>query len=170
MTESWYALQTRPRHEKMVATHLRAKGIHTFLPVVSQVHRWSDRRKVIDVPLFPGYAFVCIMPTTQTYVSVLRTVGVRSFVGSRGEGLPIPDKQIEDIQKLLDQQLPCQPYPFLKVGQRIRIRSGCLDGVEGFLVAFKGTRSLVISMEPIRQSVSFCVDRCDVEVLSSPAH
>lgn len=169
MIESWYALQTCPRHEKMVARHLRAKGIHTFLPVVSEIHRWSDRRKVIDVPLFPGYAFVRITATAQAYVSVLRTIGVRSFVGSRGEGLPIPDKQIEDIQKLLEQQPPCQPYPFLKVGQRIRIHGGCLDGIEGFLVAFRGSRRLVISIQPVRQSLSFCVDRYDVEVLSGSA-
>jgi transcription antitermination factor NusG len=168
-SESWYALQTRPRHEKRAAIQLQTKGITTFLPLVSQVHRWSDRSKVVEVPLFPGYAFVRMIATADNYLRTLRTVGVVSFVGVRGEGLPIPDKQIQDIQTLLAQQSPGKPHPFLRVGQRVRIRGGCLDGIEGILVTLDSSRSLVVSIDVLRRSLAVRIEGYDLEILSSPA-
>src|ERR1700693_4068701 len=90
----WFAVRTRSRHEKIVAYQLRNQGVTAFLPLATQIHRWSDRKKIVQVPLFPGYAFVRVVPSSKQYVSVLRVYGVSSFVGVRGEGTPIPDKQI----------------------------------------------------------------------------
>lgn len=161
----WYAIYTRARHEKVVAKHLRRKDVTAFLPLISQAHRWSDRRKIIQVPLFPGYIFVRISVTAESCLPVLRTPGVVGFVGTGWKGFPIPDKQIEAIQRALAHNAPCALFPFLRVGQRVRIRGGCLDGIEGVLVALKGDRSLVISVEPILQSVAICLRGYDVEIL-----
>ena len=165
----WYALRTRPRYEQKVTAQLGHKGIKVFLPLLSQVHRWSDRRKVVQVPLFPGYLFVHVPLSVEARLEVLQTIGVVSFVGSHGQGLAIPDKQVEDIRTILDQKVPCTLYPFLRAGQRVRIRGGCLDGVEGLLVACNSDRSLVISLGPIRQSLAIRVQGYDVEILAPPA-
>jgi transcription antitermination factor NusG len=165
--EHWYAVYTRSRHEKAAAALLQQKGVTTFLPLVSRVHRWSDRRKTVQVSLFPGYTFVRVIPTAETYLRVMETAGVVGFVGVGRHGIPIPDKQIEDVQTLLTQNISCAISPFLRVGQRVRIRGGCLDGIEGLLVAFKGDRSLVISIDSIFQSVAIRIEGYDIEILSS---
>lgn len=159
----WYAVHTRARHEKMVATQLRNKGIETFLPLITQTHRWSDRNKKIRLPLFSCYTFVRLDVSPYKQVKVLQTPGVVGFVGIRGTGLPIPNKEIEDIRTLLASDVPCTLYPFLKVGQRLRIRGGCLDGVEGILVAKNSNRSLIVSIEMIQRSVSVCIEGYDLE-------
>ena len=88
----WYAVQTRARHKKKVATKLQEKGAITFLPLVTQTHRWSDRRKVIELPLFPCYAFARLASSVEMRLSTLQTPGVLSIVGARGMGTPIPLK------------------------------------------------------------------------------
>jgi transcription antitermination factor NusG len=159
----WYAIHTRAQHEKAVVSHLKSEGIDTFLPLVSEVHRWSDRRKVVEVPLFSCYAFVNVCLVPETWAKVLRVSGVLRFVGVRGEGVPIPENQVESIRALLSGNLPYTVYPFLKVGQRVRVRGGSLDGMEGILVARKGNRTLVISVEPIQRSVAVNIDGYQVQ-------
>ena len=159
----WYAVQTRARHEKRVAKQLQGKGATTYLPLVTQTHRWSDRRKVIELPLFPCYAFARLAPSLEMRLSALQTPGVLSIVGAHGVGAPIPDNEIEDIQTLLAQNVSSPLYPFIKVGQRVRIRGGCLDGVEGILVAEKSDRRLVVSIELLQRSVSVRIDGYEVE-------
>jgi len=159
---NWYAIHTRSRHEKMVFSQLEAKGITTFLPLVNRLHRWSDRKQHVELPLFPGYAFVHMRPTADAYYSVLRTPGVAQFVGDGRKGVPIPEKEIEDIRTIVSQKHPFALHPFLKAGQRVRIRGGCLDGVEGILMA-QNAKSLVVSVEIIRKSISISVDGYDVE-------
>jgi transcription termination/antitermination protein NusG len=164
--EQWYALYTRSRHEKVVAASLQEKGVATFLPLFPRVHRWSDRRKIVQMSLFPGYTFVRVDATPETYVRVLQTPGVVGFVGTGRRGIPIPDKQIEDIRTLLARNISCAVFPFLRMGQRVRIRGGCLNGIEGRLVALKGDRNLVISVEPILRSLAIRLDGYDVEIIS----
>lgn len=159
----WYAIHTRAQHEKSVVTHLKNAGITTFLPLVSELHRWSDRRKVVEVPLFSCYAFVHLRLVPETWAKVLQVSGVLRFVGIRGEGVPIPESQIEAIQALLSSKLPYTIYPFMKIGQRVRIRGGSLDGLEGILVARNGNRTLVISVEPIQRSLAVSIDGYQVQ-------
>src|SRR5271155_56114 len=161
----WYAIRTRSRHERTAAKQLVSQGIETFLPLVTQLHHWSDRTKQVEVPLFPGYAFVHFVPASDERVRVLRSHGVVGFVGPRWNETPIPDKQIQDIRILLRQNSPLQEHPFLKVGQVVRIRGGSLDGIEGILSANNGNRSLVITVEPIERSLSIRVEGYQVEVV-----
>ncbi|HEU5235297.1 MAG TPA: UpxY family transcription antiterminator [Terriglobales bacterium] len=160
---SWFAVHTRARHEKKVDTLLRGKNIDTFLPVVSKVQRWSDRNKKIQFPLFPCYTFVYMPSSAEQFVRVLRTPGIVRIVSSGCEPLPIPKEQITSIRLLLNQNVPYWEHPFLCAGQRVRVRGGCLDGVEGILSEVKSNRTLVISADPIQRSIAIRADDYDVE-------
>jgi transcription antitermination factor NusG len=159
----WYAIRTRSRHEKLVARQLESQGIESFLPVVTQVHNWSDRRKKVEAPLFSGYTFLRMIHTPEKRVRVLRTQGVVNFVGVQGTGTPIPDHQIEDIKTLLASKTPYEERAYIRIGQRVRVRGGALDGMQGILVAENGDRSLVISVEPLQRSLYVRVAGYDVE-------
>jgi len=160
---NWFAIQTRSRHEKVVARELQAQGVVTFLPVVTRLHRWSDRRKLVELPLFPGYAFVRLLPSPEARLRVLRTDGVVSFVGTNRQATPIPDRQIDEVRVLLSADVPISSHPFLKVGQHVRVRGGSLDGLEGILVSTNGNRNLVISLAPIQRSICIQVEGYQVE-------
>jgi transcription antitermination factor NusG len=168
-TNSWYALHTRSRHEKRVAGELEQKGIIAFLPLVSTVRKWSDRRVKIDVPLFSCYVFVNIPRALETRVAVLRTSGVLTFVGGNQLATPIPTHEIEQIQTVLERKVPFAAHPFLEIGQRVRIRGGALDGIEGVLTRFNGNSRLVISVQTIQRSLSITVDGYDVEPVKPKA-
>ncbi len=159
----WYAIRTRSRHEKVVERQLQGQGIDVFSPFTSQIRQWSDRRKVVETPLFAGYAFVRIAHTPEERIRVLKTQGVVEIVGGQGQGIPIPTEQIETVRAVVAGNLPIAQHVFLKVGQRVRVRGGSLDGVEGVLVAQNGSRSLVISVEPIQRSLSIRIEGYEVE-------
>ena len=161
--ENWYGLQTRPRHEKIVAQRLEERGVTTFLPLVTEVHRWSDRKKSVQMPLFSCYVFAKFVPNRSDRLRVLRVDGVFGLVGASGEGTPIPDAQIGAVRSLVETELPWSSHPFLKIGQRVRIRSGALDGMEGILVSLNGDRTLVISVEAIQRSLAVRVEGYEVE-------
>lgn len=160
---SWFAVHTRARHEKKVDALLRSKNIDTFLPVVTKVQRWSDRKKKIEFPLFPCYTFVYVPSFAEQFVRVLRTPGIVRIVGSGCEPLPIPKEQIASIRLLLDQNVPYWEHPFLRAGQRVRVRGGCLDGLEGILTEMRSNRTLVISADPIERSIAIRAEDYDVE-------
>jgi transcription antitermination factor NusG len=161
--QTWYALLTRSRHEKIVAHRLRERGVTAFLPLVTEVRRWSDRKKTVEFPLFSCYVFAKLIPTNEGRLEALRIDGVFSIVGSRAEGTPIPDEQIDAVRRLIEERLPWHSHPFLKIGQRVRIRSGALDGVEGILVSRSGGSTLVISIDAIQRSLAVRVEGYDVE-------
>lgn len=161
--ENWYAVQTWARHEKVVATRLNEKGVTTFYPTITEVHRWSDRKKTVEMPLFSCYVFVKLMPSNEDRQKVLRLDSVLGFVGNPGWGTPIPSEQIDAVRILVNEQLPYSCHPFLKVGQRVRIRNGALEGMEGILLSRKGERKLIISVDAMQRSLSVQIDGYDVE-------
>lgn len=160
---SWFAIQTYARHEKRVASQLILKGVDHYLPVVSRYSQWSDRRKLVDLPLFPCYLFVHIVPSSECRIQILQVAGVIAFVGSGSHPAPIPDNQIEDVRTLIQSKVALDPYPFLKIGQRVRIRGGSLDGIEGILVRRNGARRLIISVDSLERSLSICVEGLEIE-------
>ena len=161
----WYALQTRARHEKVVSERLEEEGITTFLPLVSEVRRWSDRRKTVQLPLFSCYVFVKLVPRSRERMRVDRINGAFGIVGVRGQGIPIPEEQIEAVRTVITQQVPWSNHPFLKVGQRVRIRGGSMDGVEGVLLSRNGDRTLIISIDTIQRSLAVRIEGYDVEAV-----
>jgi transcription termination/antitermination protein NusG len=158
----WYALHTRSRHERTVEHRLRECGLETYLPTVKEIHRWSDRKKKVEVPLFSCYVFLRCDLCPQNRNHVYGIESVLGFVGGGGAGLAIPDEQIESIRKLLAQSVPWRSHPFLKVGQRVRVRGGALDGVEGIFLSENGDHSLIISVEAIQRSMAVRIDGYDV--------
>ena len=161
--ESWYAVHTRAQHEKAVAHRLRERGVTTFLPTFTEVHRWKDRRKTVELPLFSCYLFVKLMPCNEDRQRVLRTDSVIALVGAQGVGTPIPNEQIGAIQILVEGKLPCCSHPFLKTGQRVRIRGGALEGLEGIFLSRQGERRLIISVDAMQRSLAIQVEGYEVE-------
>ena len=161
----WYAIQTRCRFEQKAATQLQNKGIETFLPLVKEIHRWSDRRQIVQVPLFAGYGFVRVSDSPVHLLRVLQTVGVNGFVTMNGSPVPVPEQQLEDVRRLLANEMACKAYPVLKAGQTVRIRGGCLDGLEGILITENKDHSLVISIESIQRSLAIRIDGYDVQAI-----
>lgn len=152
--QNWYALRTLPRHEKQVERILREKAVTTFLPLVSELHQWNDRRRLISVPLFACYLFVRTAPTHSIRVSVLRTRGVVGFVGNAGGGTTLPEQQIQAVRAVIGSGAYCSPHPFLTIGQRVRIVGGSLNGVEGILLVKNSDHSVVISINLIQNSLA----------------
>jgi len=164
----WYAIQTRPRHEKRVHEGLRSLGFWSFLPMVEQVHQWSDRRQKVQVPLFSRYLFIQSLYNPEVHQAVIKLPGVNGFVGASKQALPIPNSEIATIQLLLSRRIPVEPHPFLKVGQRVRCRGGALDGLEGILVSKKKDYSVVVSIELLQRSVSVHINGYDLEPVREP--
>jgi transcription antitermination factor NusG len=160
---SWFAIHTWPRCEKKVAAELGEKDVCVFLPLLRETRQWSDRRRLVESPLFPQYVFVRISPDPAARIPVLRTTGVRGFVGKRGAGLPVPDSEIDTIRAVLAQGVPFKPHSFLNIGKRVRIRGGSLDGVVGILTAVSNDATLVVSVELIQRSLAIRITGFAVE-------
>ena len=157
----WWALYTRHQHEKTVADMLSAKGFEVFLPVYESVRRWKDRSKLLSLPLFPCYVFVRGGLTRR--LQVVSTPGVH-MVLTRGEDVAIiPEAEIQAIRMTIEGPFQVEPHPFLKCGERVRVRQGPLEGVEGVLVRKKNLFRLVLSVDMLAQSVAVEIDADDVE-------
>jgi transcription antitermination factor NusG len=160
----WFAVQTRYRFEKRVVAQLNHKSCEVYLPLLTEHHTWSDRQKVITIPLFPGYAFVHIDQSHDAREVVLRTAGLIGFVTFGGIVVAVPPKQIADLQLLLQGKGSFAMHPFVHTGQRVRIRGGCLQGLEGVLVKHDEGK-LVISIESIQRSLAIEIKGYELELV-----
>lgn len=157
----WFALYTRSRHEKIVNDELRKKRIETFLPLRKVTRHWSDRKKIIDEPLLPGYLFVHA-PFEERW-NILNTVGVVSFVGKKSDPPEVPHAELDALRLFTEQEIQIDPFPYLKQGDRVYVRSGPFKGVEGFIVRKDRHCRLVISLDLLMQSVSVVIDEACIE-------
>jgi transcription termination/antitermination protein NusG len=161
----WYALYTRSHCEQLVYEQLAAKGFHLFLP---KLQVWSQRAGVrhrIEVPMFPGYFFLQSLVDSATYLEIRQARGLVRILGQGWDRLAVvPEAEIHAIYAVLRSKLPIHPHPYLREGQRVRVRRGLLNGVEGILVGGKANKGrLVLSVELLQQSVAVEVDCTDVE-------
>ncbi len=157
---SWWAIYTRHQHEKSVEEMLTAKGFEVFLPLYESVRRWKDRKKLLSLPLFPCYVFV--KGGMDRRLPVLTTPGVYMIL-TRGEHVAtIPEGEIEAIRRTVEGPFRVEPHPFLRVGERVRVVRGSLEGVEGILTRKKNLYRLVLSVEMLAQSVAVEIDASDV--------
>ncbi len=162
----WYAIYVKSRHEFHVFERLSSANIDAFLPTMERLSKWKDRKKMVSFPLFPGYLFVHINKSYNNILTVLKTNGVVRFLGiSPREPEPIPEEQIISLKRVVESKELLDPYPYLKEGQRVRIKSGSLKGLEGLLIEKTGQHSLVISVDILRQGVSLKVDASEVEIV-----
>lgn len=162
----WYAVYVRSRHEFTVRDQLETTRIEHFLPTVERLRRWKDRKKLVTFPLFPGYLFVRISGSRDAVLSVLKTKGVVRFLGrTPGVPEPVPEVQIESLKTLVASGRNIEVYPYLREGQRVRIKWGPLAGIEGILRERRGQHLLVLSIDILQQGASVRVDAADVELL-----
>ncbi len=159
----WYAIHTRSRHEKQVDLFLSERGVETFLPLVHTLSRRRDRKKYVDIPLFPGYLFV-FTEKERLLFDVKYTRGVTRIIGTDLDApTPIPDKQILDIKSIMETEVKLDPFPYLKKGRMVRVKSGPLNGLEGILVERKGHYKLVIRIDLLQKGAAAEVYISDIE-------
>ncbi|HEC97223.1 MAG TPA: UpxY family transcription antiterminator [Nitrospirae bacterium] len=131
---NWYVLYVKSRHEFVVHNELLKKGVESYLPSVKRLRQWKDRRTFVDFPLFPGYLFVHICADPGTFLSVLKTKGVVSFISLTPDyPAPVSPEEINSLKLLIQSGKEFDVHPFLKEGTRVRVRSGPLKGAEGVL-------------------------------------
>lgn len=158
----WYAVYTKARHEKVVAELLWRKEIESFLPLREVVSKWSDRRKLVHLPLFPGYLFVKV-PMQKRRIDILKVPSVVNILGFNGMPEPIPDNQVDAVKQLVFSRLAMDPHPFLAEGDRVLIKRGPLRGLVGILLEKKSRFKFVLSVELIQQAVACEIDSADCE-------
>lgn len=157
----WYVAQTYARHEKCVAEQLDGRGIEQFLPLYETVSRWKDRRVRLQLPLFAGYIFIRL--PLRDRLRVLELPSILSIVGFGGRYAAVSDVEIENLRRASFPCTPAEPWPYLKVGRRVRVKNGPLSGTEGILIRKKNIYRLVLSLDLIMRSIAAEVDATNVE-------
>jgi len=160
----WFALQVRTRWESSTAVLLSGKGYETLLPTYQTKKRWNGKVKQANAPLFPGYVF-CQFDALKR-LPILVTPGVISVVGRGRVPFPVNDREIAAIQTIVTSGFQAEPWPYLEVGQKIRIEGDSLSGLEGILIQFKGNNRIVVSVSLLRRSVALEIDRDCVRPVS----
>ncbi len=163
MLPEWYALYLRSRYEKKVAQELERKGIEQFLPLIEELHVWSDRKKKVMEPLFRGYIFV--KTDLRDRETILRTNGVVRIVGIRNKPSRIPELHIDWLRRVVGKSEEVQRERYLEVGERVRIISGPFMGIEGIVSRVKGISRVIVPIAAVQQSVSFQVPSEFLEVI-----
>jgi|SRR6516164_955199 transcription antitermination factor NusG len=158
----WYVAYTCPRHEKRVAQQVVDRGMRSFLPIYRSIRRWKDRRKELELPLFPGYCFVQI--AIEQRIDLLRVPGVIDLVTFQGKPAPISHTEMEALIRS-DRVGGLQPHPYLKVGRKVRVQNGPMAGIEGIFVRRKDRVRIVISVTLIQRAVVLEMDESDVEIV-----
>lgn len=167
-SESWFALQVIPQHEKHVAVMLESKGYEQFLPTFVRRRTWSDRVKTSEQPLFPGYVFCRVR---QDSLGLLNTIpGVSRVVGFGGKPAYIPDEEISAVAQAVKSGLEVLPHAsIVKIGQKVKVKSGPLSGVIGRLLRINNRRHLMLAIELAMKSIVIDVDACDIVALEAAA-
>ena len=164
----WCAIYTRHQHEKTIAQSLSAKGLEVFLPLYNATRRWKDRTVHLSLPLFPCYLFLRGMQERK--LEVVTTPGIVSILSINGETAVIPESEIESVRKAIEWGNRVEPHPFLRRGDRVRVISGPLQGLEGILVRKKNLYRLVLSVEILERSAAVEVDVSAVERVGCSPH
>jgi len=153
----WYAIYTKPRHEKKVYQQLIEKDIISFLPMTKSLRQWKDRRKWVEMPLFTSYVFINIL--LKNKIDALETHGVVKMVSFGGVPASIPDWQIEQLKKVISQPESLRLEQYLKKGDTVEVTEGPLKGVKGYLREIRGETRVAILIDGIYQSASFEVQK-----------
>jgi len=162
---NWYAVYTVPQHEKSALKQLDMREIESFLPTYETVRVWKNRQRMkLILPLFPTYLFVHINSSERA--KVLQSPGVLQIVGNSRECVPLPDTEVEFLCSNTCRQR-IEPYRDLVVGERVRIKSGLMQGLQGTLVRKGDNLRFVLTIELINQHAAVAVDAADLERITS---
>lgn len=158
---TWHAIYTRHQHEKTVAEILTYKGFETLLPLYKVRHRWKDRTKVLSLPLFPCYVF--LNGGLERRLDIMTTPGIHSLVSNAGQPAAIATEEINSIRRAVESGSSIEPYPMLKCGDCVRVKSGPLEGIQGILVRKRNLYRLVLCIEMLGKAAAVELDGCLVE-------
>jgi transcriptional antiterminator NusG len=162
--KNWFALRVRSRHEFVTSEELTRKEIENFLPSVSRIRQWKDRKKTIEFPLFPGYMFVHLDPLPGAFLSVLKTRGSVSFVSLEpGQPTPVSPEEIASLKSMLKSGDQLDVFPAFKVGVAVRVKRGPLSGTVGILAKRDGRQMFLINIDILGRSVGLKINAEDVE-------
>ena len=165
-TLSWFVTTVRPQHEVVVAKWFEELALEPFSPFYNVVRQWSDRKKTLEQPIFPGYVFCRF--AREDRAKVLNTPGVRSIVGFGGQPAVVPDSEMEQLSAMVASGRLLRPCPYLDKGDSVRIEQGPLRGVEGIVVETQDGCRLVVSITLLKRSVSVLLDIADVVREANP--
>jgi len=155
--DRWFALRVKSRCEKVVSMVAQNKGFEEFLPLYPSRRRWSDRLKSVELPLFPGYLFCRLDP--QHRLPLLTIPGVLHLVGVGKTPVPIEDVEIAALQATIRSGLLAEPWPYLEIGQRVRLNEGPLAGLEGILIETSKPQRIVVSVTLLKRSIAVSIER-----------
>ena len=156
----WYAVYANANHEKRVAQQLEQRSIEHLLPLYESVRRWKDRRVRLQMPLFPGYVFVRL--ALRDRLQVLQIPGVVNLVSFGGRPVPLREADIHAVKICLNQGNRIEPHPYLQTGQRARVKSGPLQGLEGVILRQKTGPRFILSFEFLMRSVAVEIEAMDL--------
>jgi transcription antitermination factor NusG len=158
---NWYAVYTVPQHEKSALKQLDMREIESFLPTYETVRVWKNRQRMkLILPLFPTYLFVHI--NSRERAKVLQSPGVLQIVGNSRESVSLPDSEVEFLRSDFSRQR-IEPYRDLVIGEKVRIKSGVMQGLLGTLVRKSNSLRFVLTLELINQHAAIQVDAEDLE-------
>jgi transcription antitermination factor NusG len=163
----WFALYVQSRHEKAVAQALCAKGFELCLPLARTLHAWSDRRAVVEEPVFPGYVFCKFDSIVRA--PILRTAGVVRILGAGKELVPLEAGELAALQVLERTKAPVEQWPYVEKGDRVHIEAGPLNGLSGIVTECKNGLRVLVSVSLLRRSVAVEVSRCQIRTSKPPA-
>jgi transcription antitermination factor NusG len=159
----WLAAYTRSRHEQQVARQLGQKSLEYLLPTYKRLTRWSDRIRRVTMPLFPSYIFVHIREDERR--ALLETMGIVQLVSVAGKPAMLSDEEVERLQACISSGVEVEPHPYLRIGDRVRVKHGPLAGWEGTLLEKQNSRRLVVNIEQIMKSIAVNIHTADVEAV-----
>lgn len=154
--EYWYAIYTRPRHEKKVFALLEEKKQDVFLPLVTRVRLWKDRKQKVEMPLFSSYLFARF--DYKNRFDLLHTSGVVKIVNFRGTPAVVPDWQIDALKQMIENPDKMRMENYMRAGQEVEVTEGAFKGMRGAVKTIKGRERLVVTIEGVMQSVSVEID------------
>jgi len=165
---NWYALYTRPRHEKKVTEILLNKNREVFLALLSTKRKLKDRTRMVDLPMFPSYVF-CKFEYKERF-SILETQGIIKIVNFQGKPSIVPNWQIESLKRILDNPETLKMESYFRQGDLVEVKGGPFKGLRGTVKQLKGEARLMITIEGIMQSISVEIDPDSVETVNSSEH
>ncbi|MBQ5689220.1 MAG: UpxY family transcription antiterminator [Bacteroidales bacterium] len=162
--KKWFAIYVKSRSEKKVLKLLEDIGVESFLPLITRVKQWSDRKKKVEEPLFRSYLFVNI--PLNDYYTVLNVNGVVKFITFEKKPVPVPENQIIAIKEYLnDTELHSINYEDFKEGELVRVKTGQMKDLVGRFVKINGKHRVIIDIEAVGQSLAVNVARSNVEAV-----
>ncbi len=160
----WFAIYVKSRYEKKVNKFLDDMDVESFLPLITRMKQWSDRKKRVEEPLFRSYLFVNI--SLNDFYRILGVPGVVKFVTFEKKPVPVPENQIQAIKMYVnDIDLHDIDYNDIKEGELVKIKSGHLKDLIGRFVEIKGKHRIIVDIDVVGKTIPINIARSNVEAI-----